>query len=261
MARRLIICTAVAALALAGPAWAASPLDEYQQTGHITPCRYSSSQLQGSVPNDVAQYAPEYASQLQAAARQRASGCGGSGRGGATGRGAASGGAGGGGGSSSTSSGAAGPGTAAAATTARKVRARARTRRRARAQARLAAARVSSAGMAADARVPDRALRLAALPILLLLALVAAPRTWETIGRRARRARGPARAPSGAIILPPPVAGNGSGNGNGNGAARGNGAAAVAAAEAPTEETAALYPPATSRRRKTKYAAKSDGTA
>src|SRR6266849_2371465 len=77
MARKLIIGTAVAALALAGPAWAASPLDEYQQTGHITPCRYSSNQLQGSVPNDVAQYAPEYASQLQAAARERASGCGG----------------------------------------------------------------------------------------------------------------------------------------------------------------------------------------
>src|SRR5712691_8550376 len=103
MARKLIICTAVAALTLAAPAWAASPLDEYQQTGHITPCRYSSDQLQGSVPNDVAQYAPEYASQLQAAARERASGCGGSGSGVATG------GAGGGPGSSSAASGA-GPG-------------------------------------------------------------------------------------------------------------------------------------------------------
>jgi hypothetical protein len=114
--------------------------------------------------------------------------------------------------------------------------------------------------------VPDRALRLAAVPILLLLALVGAPRTWETVRRRARRERGPARTPSGAIILPPPVAGNGngsgSGNGNGDGAARGNGASAtVAAAEAPTEEAAALYPPATSRRKKTRYAAKSDGTA
>src|SRR3954467_11324779 len=101
MGRKLIIGTAVAALALAAPAWAASPLDEYQQTGHITPCRYSSAQLQGAVPNDVAQYAPEYASQLQAAARERASGCGGSGSGAGTGRDAAGGGTG------------AGPGTAA----------------------------------------------------------------------------------------------------------------------------------------------------
>jgi hypothetical protein len=106
--------------------------------------------------------------------------------------------------------------------------------------------------ISADARVPDRALLLAALPILLLLGLAAALRTWEVLGRRAR---GPARTPSGAIILPPPVAGNGSGNGNGNGAAE------AAATEAPTEEAAALYPPATSRRRKTRYAAKSDGTA
>src|SRR6266851_595714 len=241
MAHRLIICTAFAALALAAPAWAASPLDEYQQTGHITPCRYSSGQLQGSVPNDVAQYAPEYASQLQAAARERASGCGGSGA--ATGRGAAAGGAGAGPGSSSASSGA-GPGTAAgaAAATARQVRARVRARRRARARARLAAATVPPGDISADARVPDRALLLAALPILLLLGLAAALRTWEAVGRRARLARGPARTPSGAIILPPPPAGVAAGNGNG--------AAEAAAAEAPTEEAAALYPPATSRRRK-----------
>src|SRR3979490_1014139 len=94
MARRLIFCTVVAALALAGPAGAAPPLGKYQQTGHITPCRYSSDQLQGSVPNDVAQYAPEYASQLQAAGRQRASGCGSSsGGGGSAGAGTIGGGA------------------------------------------------------------------------------------------------------------------------------------------------------------------------
>src|SRR3954454_17066064 len=115
MGRKLIIGTAVAALALAAPAWAASPLDEYQQTGHITPCRYSSNQLQGSVPNDVAQYAPEYASQLQAAARQRASGCGGAPRAGASGRGGAAPGAGGRPGSSSAASGAAAPGASAVA--------------------------------------------------------------------------------------------------------------------------------------------------
>jgi hypothetical protein len=68
---------ACAALALPAAPSAASPLDEYQQTGHITPCKYGAGQLQGSVPNDVAQYAPEYASQLQAAARDRARGCGG----------------------------------------------------------------------------------------------------------------------------------------------------------------------------------------
>src|SRR3954454_18965868 len=128
MGRKLIIGTAVAALALAAPAWAASPLDEYQQTGHITPCRYSSNQLQGSVPNDVAQYAPEYASQLQAAARQRASGCGGAARAGARGGG----GAGGRPGSPWAAGGAVAPGApAVAAATARKVRTRARTRRRA----------------------------------------------------------------------------------------------------------------------------------
>jgi hypothetical protein len=67
---------ACAALALTAAPAAASPLDEYQQTGHISPCKYSAGQLQGSVPNDVAQYAPEYLSQLQAAARDRARGCG-----------------------------------------------------------------------------------------------------------------------------------------------------------------------------------------
>jgi hypothetical protein len=191
MARKLIICTAVTALALAAPAWAASPLDEYQQTGHITPCRYSSAQLQGAVPNDVAQYAPEYASQLQAAARERASGCGGSASGVATG---------------------AGPGTAApvaAATAPPKVRARARPHPTRRVQARRAAATIPAANMSGDARVPDRALLLAALPILLLLGLIGALTTRRVVRRRAGQP----------------------------------------------------YPPATSRRRKTRYAAKSDGTA
>ncbi|PZS35131.1 MAG: hypothetical protein DLM61_02410, partial [Pseudonocardiales bacterium] len=60
----------------------ATPLQEYQSTGRISPCKYSPGQLGGGVPNDVAQYAPEYKSQLEAAARQRARGCG-SGSGGA----------------------------------------------------------------------------------------------------------------------------------------------------------------------------------
>jgi hypothetical protein len=76
-----VLLAALAACAcLALPAGAAaSPLDEYQQTGHITPCNYNAGQLQGDVPNDVAQYAPEFLSQLQAAARDRARGCGGGG--------------------------------------------------------------------------------------------------------------------------------------------------------------------------------------
>jgi hypothetical protein len=65
----LLFVTAVAA--------AETPLQEYQRSGQITPCKYSSGQLQGSVPNDIEQYAPEYKSQLDAAARDRARGCGG----------------------------------------------------------------------------------------------------------------------------------------------------------------------------------------
>ncbi len=69
-------------LASAVAASAATPLQEYQRTGHITPCKYTSGQLGGKVPNDVEQYAPEYKSQLDAAARQRTRGCGGSSGGG-----------------------------------------------------------------------------------------------------------------------------------------------------------------------------------
>jgi hypothetical protein len=242
MARKLIICAAVAALALAAPAWAASPLDEYQQTGHITPCRYSSGQLQGSVPNDVAQYAPEYESQLQAAARQRASGCGSSGGGGGSaGRGTTPGGSGGGGSGSDSAATGAGAGTVAtAAASARRTRARARARRRARgrAQGRLATAIVSPADISSDARVPDRALVLAALPVLLLLALVGGFRIWDEVGRRRVSPSGPARTPTGAIILPPPEIPAR----NGNGVISGNGASGAPAAEAPTQEVASLEP-------------------
>jgi hypothetical protein len=75
---------ACVSLALPAGASAASPLQEYQQTGHITPCKYGAGQLQGGVPNDVAQYAPDFLSSLQAAARDRARGCGGGGGGGGT---------------------------------------------------------------------------------------------------------------------------------------------------------------------------------
>jgi hypothetical protein len=205
MARKLIFCTAVAALTLAGPAWAASPLDEYQQTGHITPCRYSSDQLQGSVPNDVAQYAPEYASQLQAAARQRANGCGrsGGGGGGSAGPGTTAGGAGGPrSGSNAAATGARGGTAAVAAATAR--RTRARVRRTARAQAHLAAAVVPPADISSDARVSDGTLLLASLPILLLLVLTGALRWRGALERRVGPGLRPARTSSGAIILPPP---------------------------------------------------------
>src|SRR6478672_1584994 len=230
MVRKLVICTAVAAVGISGPAWGASPLDEYQQTGHITPCRYSSGQLQGSVPNDVAQYAPEYQSALQAAARERARGCGSAASSGSTGRSAGAGGTGGGDAGSSAAAG--GVPTAAAAATARKARDRTRARRRAR--ARLAAATVLPANLSSDARVSDGTLMLALLPILLLLLILTGALRWRgALERRVGLGLRPARTPNGAIILPPPngeVSGNGNGHGNGE----------VPSAEAPTEEVAAL---------------------
>ena len=78
----LLAALAACACLLLPAAAGASPLDEYQQTGHITPCNYNAGQLQGSVPNDVAQYAPDFQAQLQAAARDRARGCGGASGGG-----------------------------------------------------------------------------------------------------------------------------------------------------------------------------------
>ncbi len=107
--RRLFPPSAVSCLAVlillasAVAASAATPLQEYQRTGHITPCKYTSGQLGGQVPNDVEQYAPEYKSQLEAAARQRARGCGGS-SGGSSGGGAPTGGGGSGAGSGGSSS-------------------------------------------------------------------------------------------------------------------------------------------------------------
>jgi hypothetical protein len=73
------IRAAAAALALplvlvfAPAASAQNPLSEYQTTGKITPCKYTSGQLGGSVPNDVKQYAPDFEQALQDAAR---AGCG-----------------------------------------------------------------------------------------------------------------------------------------------------------------------------------------
>lgn len=83
MRRPFSICAAAAlavlvVLAFAVVASAATPLEEYQSTGRITPCKYKPGQLGGNVPNDIDQYAPEYKAQLEAAARQRARGCSGS---------------------------------------------------------------------------------------------------------------------------------------------------------------------------------------
>jgi hypothetical protein len=117
MRRLFTLCAApglaaLVVLASAVVASAATPLQEYQRTGHISPCKYSPGQLGGKVPNDVEQYAPEYKSQLEAAARARARGCGGGGGGssggGSGGGGAGSGGVGTGGSGGSTGAGARG---------------------------------------------------------------------------------------------------------------------------------------------------------
>lgn len=110
MRRLYSLCAAAGSAVILLPAAAvaasaATPLQEYQRSGHITPCKYTSGQLGGKVPNDVEQYAPEYKSQLEAAARKRAQGCGGSSGGGSSG-GSASGG----GGAAATGGGGAGPG-------------------------------------------------------------------------------------------------------------------------------------------------------
>jgi len=74
LAHSMGLAAAAVALALA-PATAQAQLDEYQNSGRITPCRYTPGQLNAEIPNDVAQYAPDYADALRAAANQ---GCGGS---------------------------------------------------------------------------------------------------------------------------------------------------------------------------------------
>lgn len=73
---------AAAALALAAaPSAHADAFDrifhEYQQTGQITPCKYSQSELeqaQDEVPNDVEAYAPDFPAALETALEQRAAG-------------------------------------------------------------------------------------------------------------------------------------------------------------------------------------------
>jgi hypothetical protein len=75
---------ALLAVALLAPAVARgeSPQQEYSRTGTVNACNHTAGELNAPVPNDVAQYAPDYQAALQAAARNRGS-CGGS-SGGAT---------------------------------------------------------------------------------------------------------------------------------------------------------------------------------
>lgn len=82
MRRRATTLLLAAALPLAAaPAARAAAFDrifrEYQQTGQITACRYSQTELkqaQGQVPNDVEAYAPDFPAALESALEQRAAG-------------------------------------------------------------------------------------------------------------------------------------------------------------------------------------------
>jgi hypothetical protein len=67
---------AVLALAVAAPAHAdfQSVYLDYQNDGNIEPCRYTANELDRArtqIPNDIAQYAPDFEAALDAATRQR----------------------------------------------------------------------------------------------------------------------------------------------------------------------------------------------
>ncbi|MDX6672097.1 MAG: hypothetical protein QOI91_2460 [Solirubrobacteraceae bacterium] len=64
----LVLAAVVGLLALAPAAWAETPLEQYQRTGKINPCTASGGP--GSIPNDVAQYAPDFLDAYNAAQRQ-----------------------------------------------------------------------------------------------------------------------------------------------------------------------------------------------
>lgn len=79
--RRVVLALLSLALLTAPAAARAGTFDrifkEYQRTGRIDPCKYSEGDLksaQGSVPNDVQAYAPDFPNALQAAIEQRAGG-------------------------------------------------------------------------------------------------------------------------------------------------------------------------------------------
>lgn len=64
----LLLAALMGLLALAPAAWAETALEQYQRTGKINPCTASGGP--GSVPNDVAQYAPDFLDAYNAAQRQ-----------------------------------------------------------------------------------------------------------------------------------------------------------------------------------------------
>jgi hypothetical protein len=64
----LLLAAILGLLALAPAAWAESALEQYQRTGKIDPCTASGGP--GSIPNDVAQYAPDFLDAYNAAQRQ-----------------------------------------------------------------------------------------------------------------------------------------------------------------------------------------------
>jgi hypothetical protein len=64
----LLLAAVLSLLALAPAAWAETPLEQYQRTGKIDPCTASGGP--GSIPNDVAQYAPDFLDAYNAAQRK-----------------------------------------------------------------------------------------------------------------------------------------------------------------------------------------------
>jgi hypothetical protein len=64
----LLLAAIAGLLALAPAAGAETPLEQYQRTGKIDPCTASGGA--GSIPNDVAQYAPDFLDAYNAAQRQ-----------------------------------------------------------------------------------------------------------------------------------------------------------------------------------------------
>jgi hypothetical protein len=66
--RLTLLLAALAGLLLTAPsAWADSAIEQYQRNGQIDPCTATSP---GSIPNDVAQYAPDFLQALKDAQRR-----------------------------------------------------------------------------------------------------------------------------------------------------------------------------------------------
>ena len=61
-----LLAALVALLVLASPALGQSALEQYQRTGRLDPCNLGSA---GQIPNDIAQYAPDFLEAYRAAQR------------------------------------------------------------------------------------------------------------------------------------------------------------------------------------------------